>query len=110
MPAPSPRCSLPMMPTERPKPRPLSPAQVKYLKENVPAFINWMQLSGAPIGFKMLPWQKPIVEALIRKDVLTPEGRLTVFGRKLWDEKIVGKITGKEASLIVIDDPDETIA
>jgi hypothetical protein len=90
--------------------RSLSPAQVKYLKENVPAFIQWMELTGAPIGFKVLPWQKPIVEALIRKAVLTPDMRLSIFGKKVWDEKIVGKITGKEAALIVIDDPAETNA
>jgi hypothetical protein len=90
-----------------PKPRKsLSPAQVKYLRENVPAFIQWMKLAGAPIGFKIQPWQKPIVDALIRKAVLTPDMRLTLFGERLYDENIVGK----EATLVVIDDPTETNA
>jgi hypothetical protein len=94
----------------KPRNRALSPAQVKYLKENVPAFINWMQLTGTPIGFKSLPWQKPIVEALVRKGVLGEDLRLTAFGKKVWDDKIVSKITGKEARLVVIDDPAETNA
>ena len=88
------------------KPKALTPAQIRYLKENVPAFINWVELAGAEIGFTMKPWQKQVVEALIRKDVLSPDGRLTVFGRKVWDNKIVGK----EASLVVIDDEVETNA
>ena len=89
------------MPTERPKVPQLSPAQVQYLKENVPAFINWVELAGIEIGFTMKPWQKRIVEALIRKEVLTPDGRLTAFGKQVWDQKI----TGKTATLFVIDDP-----
>jgi hypothetical protein len=89
------------MPTERPKVPQLSRAQVQYLKENVPAFINWVELAGVEIGFTMHPWQKRIVEALIRKDVLKPDGTLTPFGKQVWEQKIAGK----NATMVVIDDP-----
>jgi len=59
----------------------LSKAQIKFLDENVPAFIAWMGL----IGIKIEPWQRRIVEALIRKDVITPDGKITESGKKAWD-------------------------
>ena len=58
----------------------LSPAQIKFLDENVPAFIAWMGL----IGIKIEPWQRRIVDALIRKDVITPDGKITESGKKAW--------------------------
>jgi len=43
-------------------------------------FIAWMGL----IGIKVEPWQRRIVEALIRKDVITPDGKITESGKKAW--------------------------
>ena len=59
----------------------LSEAQIRFMDENAPAFIAWMGL----IGIKIEPWQRRIVEALIRKDVITPDGKITESGKKAWE-------------------------
>jgi hypothetical protein len=70
------------------KKAPLSKAQVAFLDENAPAFIAWLELSGHSVGIKMQPWQRRIVQALIRKDVITPDGQITDSGRKAWERAI----------------------
>jgi hypothetical protein len=91
-----------------PTKEPLSPAQVRFLNENAPTFMIWLEATGDPIGMNLQPWQKRIVEALMRKDVLTPDGRITESGKKAW-ERARHKIQGRRASLVIMDDP-ETIA
>lgn len=118
------------MPTE-PRKRGLSPAQVRYLNEHVPAFMAWLNATGQAIGMTVKPWQKRIVEALIRKNVLEPDGRITDYGMKAHQRaalraaqkavevakrngatihprvaEIKDKIQGKTASLIIVDDPE----
>jgi hypothetical protein len=62
----------------------LSKAQIQFLDENVPAFMAW----AGQIGLKIQPWQRRIVEALIRKDVITPDGKITESGQKAWARAI----------------------
>ncbi|ARQ95275.1 hypothetical protein [Bradyrhizobium phage BDU-MI-1] len=85
----------------------------------------WFKATGQSIGMTVQPWQKRIVEALIRKEVLEPDGRITDYGMKAHQkaalraaQKAVGvakrngakihprvaEIKGKTASLIIVDD------
>jgi hypothetical protein len=66
----------------------LSPAQVSFLNENVPALLIWLEATGKAIGLTLQPWQRRTVEALIRKDVLTPDGRITESGKRAWERAI----------------------
>jgi len=62
----------------------LSKAQIQFLNENVPAFIAW----AGQIGLKIQPYQRRIVEALIRKDVITPDGKITESGKQAWERAV----------------------
>ncbi|MCA1379511.1 hypothetical protein I6F34_01580 [Bradyrhizobium sp. BRP05] len=87
----------------------LSPAQVRFMDEHVPAFIAWMQATGQSIGIKVQPWQKRIIEALIRKDFLEPDGKVTFAGVQAWQRATdkaaaAAKIQGNRADLVIVDD------
>ena len=106
----------------------LSKAQINYLDENVPAFLAW---AGA-IGLKIQPWQRRVVNALMRKDVITPDGKITESGVAAWRRAINNnavriakrkgakthpriaqlkdQIRGNSATMVVIDDPEKPIA
>ena len=76
-----------------PSKEPLSKAQVRFLDENVPAFLAWAGM----IGMKVEPWQRRIVAALIRKDVLTNQLSITDSGKKAWMRQ-VDKMKRKQAA------------
>jgi hypothetical protein len=61
-----------------------SKAQVAFMDEKAPAMIARFELTGKAIGFGIQPWQHRIVEGLIRKDVITPDGQVTESGKKAW--------------------------
>ena len=94
----------------------LSKAQIQYLDENVMTFIAWSGL----IGLKVQPWQRRIVGALMRKDVITPDGRLTESGKAAYSRTVdrmtkrgrisIHPIRGNSASMVVIDDPEKPCA
>jgi hypothetical protein len=111
------------------KPR-MSPAQVRLMDENFMAFANWLEKAGLAIGFKIEPWQRRIVDSMVRKGFLTVDGHITDAGNAAWKkatDKAVGvakrngaklhpriaaikdQIRGRTASLMIVDDP-ETIA
>lgn len=100
----------------KPRKRGLSPAQVKYLNEHVPAFMAWLNATGQSIGMTVQPWQKRIVEALIRKKVLEPDGRITITGTKDWEaarrllelKALGGGLRGKKADLVIVDEVEKT--
>jgi hypothetical protein len=85
------------------RPKPLSKAQLQFMKEHVPTYLNWLNATGHAIGIKMQPWQKRVVEALIRKGLLTEEGHVTDTGKKAYERKL----SGKTATFAIIDDPIE---
>jgi len=62
------------------KPR-LSAAQLRFMDEHAPAFMAWLSATGQSIGIKIEPWQKRIVEAMVRKGLLTDDGGITEAGR-----------------------------
>ena len=99
------------------KPR-MSKAQLEFMKEHLPAYLNWLNATGHAVGIKMQPWQKVIVEALIRKKFMTEDGHVTAEGQRAYEKRlsvIVPKpysqqrLAGKTADLVIVDDP-ETIA
>jgi hypothetical protein len=69
------------------KPR-MSPAQVKLMDENFMAFANWLEKAGAAVGFKIEPWQRRIVDSMIRKGFLSADGSVTPEGKKAWERAI----------------------
>lgn len=95
------------------KPR-MSKAQVEFMREHLPAYLNWLKATGQAVGIKMQPWQKVIVESLIRKKFLTEDGHVTADGQRAYEQRvsvIVPKprspqqLLGKTADLIIVDDP-----
>jgi hypothetical protein len=71
-----------------PSKEPLSKAQIAFMDEKAPTLIAWFELTGQAIGMTIQPWQRRIVNALIRKDVLTPDGQVTDSGKKAWARAI----------------------
>jgi hypothetical protein len=110
------------------KQRSMSKAQLEFMKEHLPAYINWLQATGSSIGIKMQPWQKRIVEALIRNGHMTADGHVTERGLRGFERRfsvvlprfdykrmieIQGEkadLRGSKADLLIIDDVPETIA
>jgi hypothetical protein len=97
------------------KKRAMSKAQLEFMKEHLPAYIAWMQATGQSVGIKMQPWQKRIVEALIRKGMLTPDGHVTERGMKGYERKFSvilprfdHQIKGATADLVIVDDQVST--
>jgi hypothetical protein len=101
----------------------MSPAQVKFLNENAPAYFAWLKATGESIGIKVQPWQRRIIEAVTRKDFMTADGHITDTGQTAWNRAVdtavrvakrngtkvhprVAELKGKTATLVVIDDPD----
>jgi hypothetical protein len=102
------------------KPR-LSKAQLRLMDEHAPAFMAWLEATGQSIGIKIEPWQKRVVEAMVRKGLLTDDGGITETGQDAYKratEKAVAvakrngakihprvdTIKGRTASLVIIDD------
>jgi hypothetical protein len=97
------------------KPKPMSKAQLEFMKEHLPAYIVWLKATGQSIGIKMKPWQERIVKALIRNGHLTEDGHVTERGMKGYERKFSvilprfdHPIKGATADTIIIDDPVET--
>lgn len=99
----------------------MSKAQVQFMKENLPAYLNWLNATGQAIGLKTQPWQRAIVDALIRKQFLTEDGHVTDDGQAAYKRatetalavakrngaKIhprVAQIRGKKADLVIVDE------
>lgn len=68
--------------------RPLSEAQVRFMNEHAPAYFAWLRAVGHSVGIKIQPWQRRVVEAMIRKGFLTEEGHVTEAGKKAWDQSL----------------------
>jgi len=98
------------------KPRTMSKAQLEFMKQHLPAYIAWMQATGQSVGIKVQPWQIRTVEALIRKDMLTPNGHVTERGLKNYERKLSvilprfdksalpPGLAGKTADLVIVAD------
>jgi hypothetical protein len=76
---------------------PLSKAQMTFLDANAPAQINWMTLTNEAIGAPATACQPRTRAALVRKDVITPDGQITATGINAWKRKIE-KLKRKQAA------------
>ncbi|MEY9575782.1 hypothetical protein ABIE88_003358 [Bradyrhizobium diazoefficiens] len=98
----------------------MSPAQVRFMQENANAYFNWLKATGDAIGVKLQPWQKRVIDAMVRRGYLTEEGHITDAGEAAYKKatetavavakrngaKIhprVAEIKGNTASLLIID-------
>jgi len=62
----------------------LSKSQVAFLDHWVPTQQIWAHSCDMPIGSVAEPAQRRTFEALIRKDVITRNGQVTMCGLKAW--------------------------
>jgi hypothetical protein len=80
-----------------PNKAPLSKAQLAFLDANAPAQINWTLLTDQSIGAPTTACQPRTRAALVRKDVITPDGQITATGINAWKRKIE-KLKRKQAA------------
>jgi hypothetical protein len=62
----------------------LSKAQIAFLDHWAPAQQIWAHSADMAIGAVPKPHQKATFNALIRKDVITPNGQITTSGLNAW--------------------------
>jgi hypothetical protein len=75
----------------------LSKAQMRFLDTWVPLQQHWLKQAGVVFGATPSPRERRTLNAMIRKDVVTPDGQITDTGLNAWKNHIE-KLKRKQAA------------